>query len=43
MIDTVQKLLAEPGKLEEMGGCAKKLGNPNSLALITEKLLALVR
>ncbi len=43
LIDKVQKLLGQPGKLEEMGACAKKLGTPNSLALITEKLLALVR
>lgn len=43
LVATVQKLLGTPGKLQEMGAHAKKLGNPNSLALITEKLLNLVK
>ena len=43
LIDTVQKLLGTPGKLAEMGQNARKLGNPHSLELITEKLLNLVK
>ena len=43
LIQTVQKLLGTPGKLTEMGQNAKKLGNPHSLELITEKLLNLVK
>ena len=43
LIETVQKLLGTPGKLAEMGANAKKLGNPRSLELITEKLLNLVK
>lgn len=43
LIDTVQKMLGTPGKLAEMGANAKKLGNPHSLELITEKLLSLVK
>ena len=42
LIETVQQLLAQPGKLAEMGANAKTLGNPHSLDLITEKLLKLV-
>lgn len=38
----MQQLLAQPGKLAEMGANAKTLGNPHSLDLITEKLLKLV-
>ena len=43
LTDTVQKLLAEPGKLAEMGQNAKTVGNPRSLALITEKLQELMQ
>ena len=43
LIDTVQRLLGTPGKLAEMGANAKKLGNPDSLSQITEKLLNLVK
>jgi len=43
LIETVQKLLGTPGQLERMGANAKKLGNPDSLAQITEKLLNLVK
>ena len=39
---SMQQLLAQPGKLAEMGANAKTLGNPHSLDLITEKLLKLV-
>ena len=39
LIETVQQLLAQPGKLAEMGANAKTLGNPHSLELITAKLL----
>ena len=35
LIETVQQLLAQPGKLAEMGANAKTLGNPHSLELIT--------
>lgn len=41
LIETVSTLLAQPGKLEEMGRNAKALAQPRSLELITEKLLAL--
>ena len=43
LIETVQQLLAQPGKLAEMGANAKTLGNPHSLELITAKLLELVK
>ena len=43
LIETVQQLLSQPGKLAEMGTNAKTLGNPHSLDLITEKLLELVK
>ena len=43
LTDTVQKLLAEPGKLAEMGQNAKTVGNPRSLELITEKLQELMQ
>lgn len=42
LIQTVQQLLAQPGKLAQMGQNAKTIGNPHSLDLITRKLLALV-
>ena len=42
LIETLQQLLAQPGKLAEMGANAKTLGNPKSLELITAKLLELV-
>ena len=40
---SMQQLLAQPGKLAEMGANAKTLGNPHSLELITAKLLELVK
>ena len=43
LIETVQQLLAQPGKLAEMGANAKTLGNPHSLELITATLLELVK
>lgn len=43
LVDTVQTLLAEPGKLAAMGQNAKAVGNPHSLELITEKLLELMQ
>ena len=43
LIETVQQLLSQPGKLAEMGTNAKTLGNPHSLDLITEQLLELVK
>lgn len=42
LIQTVQQLLAQPGKLAEMGQNARTVGNPHSLELITQKLLALL-
>ena len=43
LIDTVQELLAVPGKLSAMGAAARTLGDPRSLEHITEKLLNLVK
>ncbi|MGN0983859.1 MAG: undecaprenyldiphospho-muramoylpentapeptide beta-N-acetylglucosaminyltransferase [Gemmiger sp.] len=43
LIATVESLLAEPGRLAAMGANARTLGNPNSLSLITGKLMELVR
>ena len=42
LIETVQQLLAEPGRLAEMGRCAHKLAVPDSLDRITARLLTLV-
>lgn len=42
LIETVQELLATPGNLAKMGENAKTLGKPESLTLITEKLLELM-
>ena len=42
LIETVQQLLAEPGRLAEMGRCARKLAVPDSLDRITARLLTLV-
>lgn len=41
LIETVETLLTEPGKLAQMGANAKTLGRPDSLRQITERLLAL--
>lgn len=43
LIEAVQGLLAQPGKLAAMGQNAKTLGNPHSLDIITQKLLELVQ
>ncbi len=43
LIDTVQQLLATPGRLNTMGNAAKTLGDPQSLEHITEKLQKLVK
>lgn len=42
LIDTVQALLKEPGKLAVMGQMAKTLGHPRSLQEITGQLLKLM-
>ncbi len=43
LVETVQALLAEPGRLTEMGRCARTLAVPDSLDRITARLLELVR
>lgn len=43
LVKTVEALIAAPGRLAEMGRNAKTLGQPNSLDLITQKLLALLQ
>ena len=43
LIDTVRKLISEPGKLQEMGRQAKTLGQPDSLDKITAALRKLCR
>ena len=43
LIETVQQLLAAPGRLAEMGRQARTLAQPRSLDMITERLLALVK
>ena len=43
LVHTVQSLLAEPSHLKKMGENAKALGKPQSLALITKELLALLQ
>ena len=43
LIKTVQALMAEPGRLAEMGRCARTLAVPDSLDRITARLLTLVK
>ena len=43
LIKTVQALMAEPGRLVEMGRCARTLAVPDSLDRITARLLTLVK
>ncbi|MGN0976092.1 MAG: UDP-N-acetylglucosamine--N-acetylmuramyl-(pentapeptide) pyrophosphoryl-undecaprenol N-acetylglucosamine transferase, partial [Gemmiger sp.] len=43
LIATVEELLAQPGKLSDMGARARSLGQPRSLEMITQKLLELVK
>lgn len=42
LIQTVQELLERPGKLQLMGENARTLGKPESLEIITKKLMELV-
>lgn len=43
LIETVEDLLATPGRLAKMGQQARTLAQPRSLDMITERLLALVK